>query len=313
MYHNLRISSPYRLFCLIFFLLAGFSTAQAGTIVRFTTTMGDFSVELLDEAAPLTVANFLGYVNRNDYNGTYFHRVEDNFVAQGGGYRFQPYVGPVDVPSGPPVPNEYNSSNLRGTIAMAKIAGDPDSATNQWFVNLADNTSLDTDNGGFTVFGNVLGEGMQILDAIDNLPVVALGAKASSAPFFTESYGSNPENFVYVNIEVMSRFTSAPHAFELASGLLLTSVNINEGEELISLNFNVSSESPELVIKANMESIIPRRDTFDGIATYSSADQKLRIPTLEVNNHGVVSLVNNVVFARSSSDPEAFVLESYDQ
>lgn len=196
---------------------------------------------------------------------------------------------------------------------MAKIAGDPDSATNQWFVNLADNTSLDTDNGGFTVFGNVLGEGMQILDAIDNLPVVALGAKASSAPFFTESYGSNPENFVYVNIEVMSRFTSAPHAFELASGLLLTSVNINEGEELISLNFNVSSESPELVIKANMESIIPRRDTFDGIATYSSADQKLRIPTLEVNNHGVVSLVNNVVFARSSSDPEAFVLESYDQ
>ena len=313
MYQILRNSSLYRSLCLAIVLVSGSSVAEAGTIVRFSTSMGDFSVELLDETAPVTVANFLNYVHRNDYNGTYLHRVEDNFVAQGGGYRFEPYVGPIDVPSDPPIVNEFNASNLRGTIAMAKIAGDPDSASNQWFINLNDNTSLDSDNGGFTVFGNVLGEGMQVLDAIDDLPVVSLGSKASPAPFFTESYDSDPRNFVYVNIEVISRFTSAPHVFELASGLLITSVKVNDGEELLSLNFNVSSDSPDLVLRANMESVIPRRDSFDGIATYSTSDEKLRIPVLEVNNFGEVTLVNNVVFARSSSDPEIFVLESYDQ
>ena len=313
MYQIFRISSLLRSLSLMALFAAGATTAQAGTIVRFSTSMGDFSVELLDESAPLTVANFLNYVSRNDYNGTYLHRVEDNFVAQGGGYRFEPYVGPIDVPSDPPVVNEYNASNLRGTIAMAKLAGDPDSATNQWFINLEDNTSLDTDNGGFTVFGNVLGDGMLVLDAIDDLPVVSLGAKASPAPYFTETYDSDPRNFVYVNIEVMSRFTSAPHVFELASGLLLTSVSVNDGEELLSLNFNVVSDSPDLVLKANMESVIPRRDSFDAIATYSTADQKLRIPVLEVNNFGTVTLVNNVVFARSSTNPDTFVLESYDQ
>ena len=101
-------------------------------------------MELLDDIAPITVRNFLNYVNRNDYNGTYFHRVVDDFVVQGGAYRFQPFVGPIDVPTDPPIQNEFNVSNTRGTVAMAKIAGDPNSATNQWFVNLADNLDLDT-------------------------------------------------------------------------------------------------------------------------------------------------------------------------
>ena len=75
------------------------SGAQAGTIVRVSTSMGDYSIELLDQTAPVTVQNFLNYVNRNDYNGTYLHRVENSFVAQGGGYGFQLFVGPIDVVS----------------------------------------------------------------------------------------------------------------------------------------------------------------------------------------------------------------------
>ena len=157
-------------------------SSSAGTIVRVSTTIGDFTMELLDDIAPITVRNFLNYVNRNDYNGTYFHRVVDDFVVQGGAYRFQPFVGPIDVPTDPPIQNEFNVSNTRGTVAMAKIAGDPNSATNQWFVNLADNLDLDTTDEGFTVFANVIGDGMEIVDAIDNQLTIDLGYKAPEAP-----------------------------------------------------------------------------------------------------------------------------------
>lgn len=291
-------------------LLSISSLVQAGTIVRVSTTIGDYSIELLDEVAPKTVQNFLNYVKRNDYNGTYIHRAEDAFVVQGGAYRFQPFVGPIDIPLDPPVINEFNVSNKRGTVAMAKFENAPDSATNQWFVNLADNTSLDTVNGGFTVFGVVLGDGMQILDAIDALPVVNLGFKASSAPHTTAIYES-PTSFVFQNVEVMQRFTAAPHVFESVSGLLLTSVNVNSGSSLISMNFNVVPHPTQLIIQANAESVIRRRDAFEGIATYSSSDTRLRIPVLEANLNGEIRLLKNVVFVLSNQQLLQFTLESY--
>ena len=74
-------------------ILAFSASGQAGTIVRVSTSVGDYSIELLDESAPATVQNFLNYVRRGDYNATYLHRVPDDFVVQGGAYRFQPYVG----------------------------------------------------------------------------------------------------------------------------------------------------------------------------------------------------------------------------
>lgn len=307
-------SVSYSLSFLLLFLSAAFANvALAGTIVRVSTSIGDYSIELLDDLAPATVANFLNYVNRNDYNGTYLHRVVDSFVVQGGGYRFQPFVGPIDVPSDPPVVNEFGVSNTRGTVAMAKLEGDPNSATNQWFVNLFDNSAnLDFNNGGFTVFGNVLGDGMIILDAIDDLPFVTLGTKAPNTPYFTEFY-ENPLSFIYMNVEVVERFSSAPHLYESGSGLLITSVNVDAGAELVSLNFNTVDSASELIIEANLESIIPRSASFDGIATYSTADSRLRIPSLEVNLDGSVSLISNVVFVLSDATLSRFTLESYDQ
>lgn len=188
--------------------LAVSAQSSAGTIVRVSTSIGDYSIELLDDVAPLTVQNFLNYVAKDDYNGTYLHRVVDNFVVQGGGYGFELFVGPIPIVTDPPVPNEFNVSNTRGTVAMAKLGGDPNSATSQWFVNLADNSpTLDTDNGGFTVFGNVLGDGMTILDAIDDLPTIGLGINTPEAPYFTQTY-TNPLDFVYQNVEVVGRFSS---------------------------------------------------------------------------------------------------------
>jgi len=289
------------------------ASAQAGTIVRVSTTVGDFSIELLDDIAPVTVQNFLNYVNRNAYNGTYIHRAPINFVVQGGGYRYQPFVGPIDVVSDGAIVNEFNVSNTRGTVAMAKFEGAPDSATNQWFVNLFDNSqNLDNNNGGFTVFGNVLGDGMLILDAINDLPKVTLGAKAADAPYITEAY-ENPNGFVFLNVEVVERFSSAHHLFESASGLLITTVTVDNGTELVSMNFNLVESATDVVIEANLESIISRKESFDGIASYSTTDTRLRIPSLEVNLAGSVSVVSNVVFVLSDPALFRFTLESYDQ
>lgn len=306
---------PGRRAAYIFFaLLVAFSSfsTYAGTIVRVSTTIGDFSIELLDEVAPVTVQNFLNYVNRNDYNGTYFHRVVDDFVAQGGAYRFELFVGPIDVPTDPPIINEFGLSNTRGTVAMARESGKPNSATNQWFVNIQDNVDLDTVDGGFTVFGNVIGNGMEIVDAIDNQLTIDLGVKASSAPYVTSAY-TDPRDFLYMNVEVVGRLSEAPHVFETNSGLLITSVDIDNGSDLIGLNFNAIPAGEQVVIQANLESVIPRRGPLEGVASFSSSDGRLRIPSLEVNLSGEVTVVNNVVFVLINSNPVQFALESYQE
>lgn len=151
--------------------------------LRMQTDLGGLDLELFDNEAPLTVQNFMNYVNRGTaggYDGTFIHRSVPGFVVQGGGYVFKPEDGnffgdgTTHIPTDPPVINEadpVNRPNVRGTIAMAKTA-DPDSATSEWFFNLVDNPSLDDpgNSGGFTVFGRVLGDGMSAIDAIANQP-----------------------------------------------------------------------------------------------------------------------------------------------
>jgi cyclophilin family peptidyl-prolyl cis-trans isomerase len=144
--------------------------------VLVDTPLGTLTLQLFPSVAPQTVANFLGYIERGDYTDTLVHRVvpgapgpQDDFVIQAGGFaqsgiRFQ------QIESQSPVPNEPCISNQIGTIAMAKTPDDPDSATSQWFVNLNDNSAnLDNQNGGFTAFGRVLGNGLELATAIANL------------------------------------------------------------------------------------------------------------------------------------------------
>lgn len=171
---NLRSPLPFSIIakqCLLGLgLLASASMAQA-TTVQFQTVLGDFEVNLFDKHTPKTVENFLAYIEAGAYEDTVFHRSVSGFVVQGGGFK---YTGTpsVTVPLAPvttnaPVINEPKFSNLRGTIAMAKIDKNPNSATSQWFINLKDNNAnLDYDNSGFTVFGQVTGNGMAIVDAI---------------------------------------------------------------------------------------------------------------------------------------------------
>ncbi len=158
--------------------LTSFCLAQSAhaTVVLVKTSLGNFEVNLFDQSTPATVTNFLSYVKAGSYNGTFIHRSEPGFVIQGGGFKYSgnnasPFTA---VAQQAPVRNEPKWSNVRATIAMAKVAGDPHSATNQWFINLADNSGgnpqLDLQNAGFTVFGQVTGSGMEIVDAIAGLP-----------------------------------------------------------------------------------------------------------------------------------------------
>ena len=140
------------------------------------------NVVLFDQAgqgAPLAVQNFLNYVGEEerpeDYINTIIHRSVPSFVIQGGGFTVENLsVNPV--PPDPPVQNQFSAerSNLRGTIALARLGGQPNSATSQWFFNLSDNSFLDdVDEGdGFTVFGEVVSEvDLEAVDAIAALPV----------------------------------------------------------------------------------------------------------------------------------------------
>jgi len=171
--------------------------ARAGTVVRFDmnySTAGDdgpinfFNVELYDDQAPITVENFLKYVNNGLYDNSIIHRSIQDFVIQGGG--FTPLIENKVVTALNPITtygaiqNEFSAdrSNTPGTIAMAKLGGDPNSATSQWFINTADNSdNLDNQNGGFTVFGRVLNDGMALVHAINGLTTSDLSGRFGDA------------------------------------------------------------------------------------------------------------------------------------
>jgi peptidyl-prolyl cis-trans isomerase A (cyclophilin A) len=134
-------------------------------VVEIKTSMGNIKIELYPDKAPLTVKNFLMYVKKKRYDGTIFHRVIPNFMIQGGG--FDKNLDKTKNEN--PVKNEADNglSNERGTIAMARTPV-VDSATNQFFINLVDNTSLNHTgkrNFGYCVFGKVIA-GMDVLDKI---------------------------------------------------------------------------------------------------------------------------------------------------
>jgi cyclophilin family peptidyl-prolyl cis-trans isomerase len=197
-------------------LCPDFGLPSGSEIAELETNLGTICVELLRADAPTTVHNFVTYLARGDYDGTVIHRSAPGFVIQGGA--FLPTENSlVALPTDPPIPNEPCArepgeticavrGNERGTIAMARIGGQVDSATNQYFINLADNRNpLDSTDEGFTVFGNVLGPGMDVADDIAALPKVpedegwwlaprlggAIGnvPVQQAVPFFPTSFG----------------------------------------------------------------------------------------------------------------------------
>jgi peptidyl-prolyl cis-trans isomerase A (cyclophilin A) len=129
------------------------------------TTDGNITLELNRDKAPVSVENFLRYAEKGFYNGTIFHRVLPNFMIQGGGFTPEMTLKETDAP----IKNEWENGlkNDTGTIAMARLRGRPDSASSQFFINVARNTSLDkpADGAGYAVFGRVV-DGMDVVTRI---------------------------------------------------------------------------------------------------------------------------------------------------
>ncbi len=209
-------------------IIALLLTGQAfSTVVRFETTVGNIDIELYDDEAPITVANFLNYVNDGDYDGTVIHRIDPGFVIQGGGYRFAGNRRFDAIPTDPAITNEAQISNSVGTISMART-NDPNSATSQFFFNMANNTFLDPTNNdaGFTVFGEVIRgiESLYVMDSLlrinffDSIPAGPFG----EFPLYRYDEGTNPQQSNPIqtsNVIEINRAFELTETFQITEGM----------------------------------------------------------------------------------------------
>jgi peptidyl-prolyl cis-trans isomerase A (cyclophilin A) len=164
-----RISRRLAIGWITALVLSNTAYAEAASLVKFQTSLGDFTVEVYPDKAPKTVENFLQYVKDKHFNGTIFHRVMDGFMVQGGG--FTPDMNQKATRDAIPLEAKNGLKNDRGTIAMART-GNPNSATAQFFINVVDNNGLNApspDGFGYAVFGKV-SAGMETIDKIRSVP-----------------------------------------------------------------------------------------------------------------------------------------------
>lgn len=277
---------------------------QANPVACFNSNMGNFCIELFETQVPNTTANFLAYINNEAYTNGIFHRSVPGFVVQGGGFKIVDNAL-TDVETFAPVENEFKISNTRGTVAMAKVGGNPDSATSQWFVNLADNaTILNGQNGGFTVFGRVIFEGMNVIDKIENLPVANLGG----------SFGETPTiNFDGVQLLVSNLVqTNSVEVTEVSGifsdGTLSFAVDVGAGK-LLDVRLLLIEDSPNIVFELDPTSITPIQTIPENSATFSSQESTLFIPSVMINASTVVS---NVFMTLTDPNNFQFTVQSFE-
>ncbi|HWX18298.1 MAG TPA: peptidylprolyl isomerase [Candidatus Binatia bacterium] len=212
------------------------SSVRAGTLAQFRTVFGNVDVELYDQDKPVTVQNFIRYVQSGKFQDEFAHRLMPGFVVQGGGFTVTNrgttnwQIAPIVTYA--PITNEFGTgrrfSNVYGTIAMAKLGGDTNSASSEWFFNLADNSYLDAPdtNNFFVVFGTVL-RGTNVLNILNNFQYYT-GIQASNlvlhqyyAPPFDDLpllYPSLADtNLLFVDISLLSvQITATNHQRQIS-------------------------------------------------------------------------------------------------
>jgi cyclophilin family peptidyl-prolyl cis-trans isomerase len=236
--------------------------------VRLDISGNDINVDLLDTEAPQTVANFFNYVTSDRYDNTIFHRLAFSdpnntpgnpnddvpFVLQGGGYHFDAAASDViKVEADPPVKNEFDGttrSNVDGTIAMAKLGGNPNSATSEFFFNLGDNSAnLNGQNGGFTVFARLAAtEDRAVLTGLQATPREDHGSPVDNIPL-NEYTGSSFRTSDVLESGVLRQFHTDAQADNF---LLLRDVTVLKRDESLSYSI-VSNSNQSLFTKAEIE------------------------------------------------------------
>jgi cyclophilin family peptidyl-prolyl cis-trans isomerase len=191
-------------------------SVSAGTLAQFRSVLGDIDVELYDTDKPVTVQNFFRYIQTGTYtNNMFFHRWVPGFVIQGGAFytaeRHTTNAVVRSIESYPPITNEYSVgrifSNTYGTLAMARVSGDTNSANSEWFFNLTNNAFLDTTDGGFTVFGHLVG-GTNVLNRFsqattnNGIYILNIGSPLDELPVLAKE--ATYEDLVYVDVTLLN-------------------------------------------------------------------------------------------------------------
>jgi cyclophilin family peptidyl-prolyl cis-trans isomerase len=280
---------------------------NGGTVIEMQTPLGNIPLELTNTATPLTVANFVQYINNGDYQPTIFQRLSAGFVLQGGGTK----PDGTTITSLGTVTSESGTSNTTGTIAMALSSG-PDSGTNQWFINLANNnsgsTDLDntTDGGPFTVFGNVIDGGMTVVTNIAALQTINGSAENSNwyvgsagngsidgLPVINYTGSSTPTtvpqaNLVTDNIVELTGTAAAPTYTAVSADPSIITASVSNGELVLAAASGVTSGSTTVTATVT---------DLSGATATSTFDVDINTPTVTIANaSATVGAATQVVF-----------------
>ena len=267
-----------------------------GKTVKFitnysTSKTGDtFYVELYDndniqnKSTPITADNFIKYVDDFSFDNTIIHRLSSDFVIQGGGYQWPENAfnesggSPIQVVSKGEINNEPGNSNWMGTLAMAKVAGNPDSATSQWFINLSNNLHLDSQNGGFTSFGHILGDGIENPLLVNNQTIYDVtyltGLNLPELPLINLS-NNIVDRSNYFAIHSISTVDQRPNSIANKYNLILTATDFDGNKSNQYVIVNVNDVQGEVLNGTNGSDILKGgigNDLFQGNSGNDSID-----------------------------------------
>lgn len=275
-------------------LASRFTDPDAEKAVKLLTSRGEINLVLYPSLTPETVNNFLGYVNNKAYDDVIFHRSVPTFVVQGGAYkRLTDYNAFSSIAKRPAPFNEPGISNVRGMVAAAKVGGNPDSATHDFFFNLEDNSlktgiELDNQNGGFTCFARVAGNGMSVVDSMAALPIGVYKDYNSSGgtdATLDRRVTLDGSKAAFEEVPMNVSGTTAPTTMDATK-----TVAIESAREISPLSYEVVSENPAVAtavaVNGNLE--------FTGIAAGTTV-VRVRALDLDGNYSGEITCPVTVV------------------
>ena len=285
--------------------------AYGNPVAHIKSSLGDFDIELFDDSTPLAVKNFINYSESGRYDGTLIHRSVPSFVVQGGWVTFQSQNNTLtSIEVDDAIPNEFGSSNIRGTVSLAKLGGDPNSATSQWFINLADNSkNLDNQNGGFTVFGRIIGKGMSVIDEIARLKTYNVGG-IENFPLINYKQGTiSEQNLITISSVKIQASEEGTNYFDLRNSELRLALDAGgSGMATLALSIEIAESPPIFTLLLN--SIQWLDFSVENMAIFDISDNSIFIPELFVDGE---KAYKNLKLNLTDHQTFSFVLDSYEK